>query len=431
MRRGLWKSARIAGSLRSSGKPAAVRILPKGAMARRGGAVVALGLLLGIASPAEIGQQDVAALLLSALDGPGRWAVSLGAGPGGETKLVTTPLGEAGGSASVRVGDGAVVLQGIGPEVAGAADPTLLIPDEERIERSWKGDLPMTLTTPATAPGFSAGSVFREQSRLTPPPSAVDVASAFTRTEAPLSMLAIGRFIEPRPAHVDVAELEPIPLPTRRPNATSLVAANYPVRSFAPDAANEAAEAMLAAYAPDASVVGQDMFDALFQTPRERPPAPVVAVNPGDHWWAALPLPSSVYSAKEQRCLAEAIYFEARGEPYDGQVAVAQVVLNRVRNPAYPDTTCDVVYQNENVRNACQFSFACDGIKDVVHPGAAWNRAVQVATDVSTGGVSLAEIGTATHYHATYVRPNWAGVFKKKAKIGRHVFYQTIYGGWS
>ena len=71
-----------------------------------------------------------------------------------------------------------------------------------------------------------------------------------------------------------------------------------------------------------------------------------------------------MFSAKEQKCLANAIYFEARGETLRGQAAVAQVVLNRVRNPAYPETICGVVYQNQNLKNRCQFSFACDGKKD-------------------------------------------------------------------
>ena len=89
-------------------------------------------------------------------------------------------------------------------------------------------------------------------------------------------------------------------------------------------------------------------------------------IGPQDHAWVASVLPPSVFSANEQQCLATGIYFEARGESVKGQAAVAQVILNRVRNPAYPKTICGVVYQNENWRNRCQFSFACDGIKDRV-----------------------------------------------------------------
>jgi spore germination cell wall hydrolase CwlJ-like protein len=401
------------------------------AHAVRGAASASLAALALVATPGVIAQQDVAALLLRSFDPSARWAITLSSAPGGETRLVTEPLGEMSGSATVNTADGSVVVQGVDPIVTGTVDATALIPDEDRIDRSWKGDLPMTVTTPATAPGFSAGSILEEHSRLAPPDAEAMPQVAFSRSAAPLSVLAVGKFIEPRAQLTDVADLEPVPVPVSRPNATMLVAANYPVREFAPAAANAAAEAMLAAYAPDASVVSQDMFDALFTVPAEKPPVPAFVLGPNDFSWAANPLPASVYTEAEQQCLAEAIYFEARGEPHKGQVAVAQVVLNRVKNPAYPDTICKVVYQNKNLRNACQFSFACDGIKDRVRPGFAWERAKEIAHDITFGGTWLDNIGTATHYHATYVRPNWAGVFTKKAKIGRHVFYQTIYGGWS
>ena len=158
---------------------------------------------------------------------------------------------------------------------------------------------------------------------------------------------------------------------------------------------------------------------------------PELTARPGEHWWASNPLPVGVYSAREQKCLTEAVYFESRGEPVRGQQAVAQVVLNRVKNPAYPDTICGVVYQNKNLYNRCQFSFACDRIPDIVWSRPAWRIAEKVAEDVSYGRVMLDDVGTSTHYHATYVRPNWAGVFHRQAKIGKHIFYQTINGGWS
>ena len=107
------------------------------------------------------------------------------------------------------------------------------------------------------------------------------------------------------------------------------------------------------------------------------------------------------------------------------------MVLNRVKNPAYPETICKVVYQNRDKYNECQFSFACDGRRDVIYDKVAWRRAQLVAGEVTSGAAWLDDVGTATHYHATYVRPNWASVFTKKAKIGQHVFYQTINGGWS
>jgi spore germination cell wall hydrolase CwlJ-like protein len=134
-------------------------------------------------------------------------------------------------------------------------------------------------------------------------------------------------------------------------------------------------------------------------------------------------------SDKELWCMATAIYFEARGESYRGQVAVGQVVMNRVAHPLYPDTICGVVFQNQNKRNACQFSFACDGIPETVNDQKSWKQAMKIAKGVVSGAEYLPEVGYATHYHATYVRPQWAPRMKKVTKIGMHVFYQ-FKRGW-
>ena len=156
----------------------------------------------------------------------------------------------------------------------------------------------------------------------------------------------------------------------------------------------------------------------------------VPPVGKGDHAWMRKPLPASIYSADEQTCLATAIYFEARGESRRGQAAVAQVILNRVRNPAYPATACGVVYQNASQRNRCQFSFACDGAKDAIHSRSAWARARKVALDVTQGAEFVPEVGSATHYFASYVRPYWASSMVKMASIGTHEFFRTPGGGW-
>jgi spore germination cell wall hydrolase CwlJ-like protein len=382
-------------------------------------AFAGLAALLGSTAVAE---QDAGPALT--FKDQARWSVSVAQGSHGESRSVahTGPAGSP--------EPGSFAVEGVDPVVTGTVDPTLFVPDEERIDRTWKSDLPATITTPATAPGFSAGSIYPEHSRLAPPNGDSWPPVAFAATNLPLSSLAVARFIRPQPASTEVAELQPIPTPKPRPDVTLLVAANYPERPLAPED-NGAAQAMLAAYAPDQSAVDQGMFAALFAVPREKPAAPPEPTGKGDHWWARLLLPSQIYSAREQRCLAEAVYFEARSEPYKGQVAVAQVVLNRVRNPAYPETVCKVVYQNKGARNACQFSFACDGVKDVVRDRKAWALARKVAQDVSFKGVRLEKIGTSTHYHATYVRPAWASVFTRKDRIGKHVFYQTIHGGWS
>ena len=134
-------------------------------------------------------------------------------------------------------------------------------------------------------------------------------------------------------------------------------------------------------------------------------------------------------SDRERWCMATAIYFEARGESYRGQAAVAQVVMNRTKDHRYPDTICGVVFQNQHKRNACQFSFACDGIPEVVNERKPWEQAEEIAIKVTSGELYLAEVGDATHYHATYVRPAWAPRMDKVTQIGLHVFYK-FKRGW-
>lgn len=128
--------------------------------------------------------------------------------------------------------------------------------------------------------------------------------------------------------------------------------------------------------------------------------------------------------SKEQRCLAEAVYFEARSEPPDGQAAVAQVVLNRMKSGLYPASICGVVYQNRHRHLACQFTFACEGKALRTTESAAWESAKQIASAVLEGKTYLAEVGGATHYHAKYVRPYWAKRLKKMDVIGQHIFYK-------
>jgi Cell Wall Hydrolase len=127
---------------------------------------------------------------------------------------------------------------------------------------------------------------------------------------------------------------------------------------------------------------------------------------------------------KAEKCLANAIYFEARSEPVRGQIAVAQVVMNRVFSGFYPNDVCGVVYQNAHRRLACQFTFACDGIRDVVNDRAAWARAKRVARDTLDGKLWVAEVNKATHYHAYWVHPGWVRTMKKMHKLGVHTFYR-------
>jgi hypothetical protein len=128
-------------------------------------------------------------------------------------------------------------------------------------------------------------------------------------------------------------------------------------------------------------------------------------------------------SARQMRCLAEAIYFESRSEPEDGQAAVAQVVLNRVRSGIYPTSVCGVVYQDRNRPFACQFTFACEGKSLRVEEPGPWAVATRIARDVVSGANYNPKVDVAVNYHANYVAPFWVGYLKRVDHIGAHIFY--------
>lgn len=127
-------------------------------------------------------------------------------------------------------------------------------------------------------------------------------------------------------------------------------------------------------------------------------------------------------------CLTAAIYYEAASETPQGQAAVAQVVLNRARHPAYPRSVCGVVFQGSERTTGCQFSFTCDGAMARVPSTAGWARARAVASAALNGSVA-SSVGTATHYHTDWVAPYWAPRLTKLAKIGTHIFYRWN-GAW-
>lgn len=122
-------------------------------------------------------------------------------------------------------------------------------------------------------------------------------------------------------------------------------------------------------------------------------------------------------------CLAEALYFEARGESIKGQFAVAEVILNRVDSRKYPNSICGVVNQGTGRRHACQFSYTCDGRADRINEQAAYARAAKVARLMIDGAPRALTYG-ATHFHTTKIRPSWARQFPNTAKIGSHLFYR-------
>jgi len=140
-----------------------------------------------------------------------------------------------------------------------------------------------------------------------------------------------------------------------------------------------------------------------------------------------LPGGESLDQRRALLCLTQAVYYEAGYEPIEGRRAVAQVVLNRMRHPAFPKSVCGVVYQR-NSTPVCQFSFVCDGSLDRRPAAGAWKQAEQIARAALAGYVEQS-VGAATHYHADYVAPRWAPLLTKISKLGAHIFYRWP-GAW-
>ena len=133
-------------------------------------------------------------------------------------------------------------------------------------------------------------------------------------------------------------------------------------------------------------------------------------------------VPKSLAKLMPEAAGGDSLYFG--GEPVRGQIAVAQVVMNRVFSPFYPNDVCGVVYQNSARRNACPFTFTCDGIPDVVTEPDAWARAKHIARDMLDGKLWMPEVAKATHYHAYWVHPDWVNEMNKIYKLGTHIFYR-------
>jgi len=191
---------------------------------------------------------------------------------------------------------------------------------------------------------------------------------------------------------------------------------NDPTAGFAAElrALLEGERAALQAAAPSQLLPGA--APSTSRRPRSRPM--VVAY---DHGWLATLPPAK--GGPEWQCLAEALYFEARGESLKGQFAVAEVILNRVEAPNYPGTVCGVVRQGTGQRGACQFSYTCDGRPEVVSDPASWDRAGKIAR-MMLDSKDRPLTGGATHFHTTAVRPVWSRVFAQTARIGAHLFYR-------
>ena len=154
--------------------------------------------------------------------------------------------------------------------------------------------------------------------------------------------------------------------------------------------------------------------------PEQRPKGSQVRYS--GRWLRSLAKPTG---GKQWACLAEVIYFEARGEPVEGQFAVAEVILNRVDSPKFPNSICKVVRQGTGRKHACQFSYNCDGKLEYIANGAAYDQAKRVAR-VSMDRKTRPLTQGATYYHAAFVSPSWARSFRHVTTIGVHKFYKPV-----
>jgi len=364
---------------------------------------VVFGLAAWLAFPSFAAHADLAGLL-AGLDREGeQWRMVLTDSPAGSIHKSELQFAEA--------GDAGMQLPN-GDKIAFTGDTKQHDPrsDEERVNRKDKKGRVVAVEMMQPPKAFSAGSILQRTSAITDLPADRTERTAFSKIREKDKPVELAMFYYRKSEEKPDSRL-PLML-------AELVT-------------SKTADILATAYAPAAPDLSRESpFDAILK-PQPEAGRFIPEISPDDHAWAATALPAEAFSPAEQQCLASGIYFESRGESVKGQAAVAQVILNRVRNPAYPKTICGVVYQNEDWRNRCQFSFACDNIKDRINSAEHWKTARDVAMAVTAGKIWLPEVGSATHYHAVYVRPNWAPTMKKVGRIGLHVFYRTYGGGWS
>ena len=441
-----------------------LRNRPKGARF----AFFGLGLCLFALTPTEVGYQDIASLLARQPGVAERWQKRVFSAAS-TIQVATYSFGRPIGTSTPQTVSyrlASLDNQGIG--IAGSVTrnplaqppPRYQASDFPKVDRTLKGDRLVTVPpeTPAPAPaqaapstddpstsnasvaGAKTAAVAPSAERASLDPELAEALSAPPLAQYDVSMSleaqplddlkaapdAMAIPLEPAPSHdgfsVKTASLffgstslggsveniehwrpgeEPlIVMPGALPDPDMKVMASLPPAADEPSKAAESGESIAAK-----GEVNSD--NQRMKTPAER-----------------LGLFDEKARAKSEKCLAEAIYFEARGEAVRGQIAVAQVVMNRAFSGFYPNTVCGVVYQNKHRHLACQFTFACDNVADVVREPDMWDRARKIAKAMLDGQLWLPEVAKSTHYHAYWVRPSWVNEMKKMYKFGVHTFYR-------
>ncbi|WP_027553778.1 cell wall hydrolase [Bradyrhizobium sp. Cp5.3] len=423
-----------------------------------------IGLCIFALMPRETGYQDIASLLARQPGVAERWQKQVFSAASSiqlATYSFARPIGTSvPQSAMVRLAslDGRDITGTITRNPALQTPPRYQASDFPKVDRSLKGDrlatvthAPETATPPAAPaqedPATSNSSVFGAKTAALPQPMSPESAAALDpELQEAMRAPPLPQYSNPPKAGDIALSLAAQPLdalkqapvataPSREPfsvktsnlffGSSSLGGSLESIESWQPGA-----EPLIVLPDPDMKVMASlppPSEDAAKATESGESVAPKGEVN-ADNQRAKSPAERLALDeksrAKSEKCLAEAVYFESRGEAVRGQIAVAQVVMNRVFSGKYPDTVCGVVYQNKYRHFACQFTFACDNNPDVIREPEMWERAKKIAKAMLDGQVWLPEVGKSTHYHAYWVRPSWVAEMKKMYKFGVHTFYR-------
>ena len=440
-----------------------MRNRPKGARF----APFGLGLCIFALIPTELGYQDIASLLARQPGVAERWQKRVYSAAS-NIQLATYSFGRPIGTASPQaVSYRLARLDNQGIDITGSvtrnpivqAPPRYQVSDFPKVDRTLKGDRLVTVT-PEPIPPAPAGSAPANEDPSTSnasvkgaktvdaapavEPAKLDPELAAALSAPPLAQYDVALSLEVRPldelkapSSVVAAAVEPAPMRDHFSFKTSSLffgtSSLGSAESMERWQPGEEPMIVLPGTLPDPDL----KVIASLPTPADEPSKTVESgesvaakgeVN-ADNQRAKTPaerlgLVDAASRAKSEKCLTEVIYFEARGEAVRGQIAVAQVVLNRAFSGKYPDTVCGVVYQNKHRHLACQFTFACDNNADVVKEPDMWDRARKIAKAMLDGQIWLPEVAKSTHYHAYWVRPSWVSEMKKMYKFGVHTFYR-------
>jgi len=438
-----------------------LRNRPKGARFASFG----FGLCVFALIPNETGYQDIASLLARQPGVAERWQKRVFSSAVASIQVATfsfgRPIGTASrGSATFQLAS----LDNQGIDITGSltrnpivhAPPRYQASDFPKVNRALKGDRLANVTPEITAPATASPS------NEDPSTSNASVMGAKTAAAMPAAELAP---LDPELA--EALKAPPLPQYPQYDVSMSLEAQPFTDSKGAPDPA-----AVIAVVPPrdGFSVKTASLFfgssslgasiDSMERWQPGEEPLIVMPSGPDPDMKATVSLPATVDDAtksgesiaskgevnsdnqrvktpaerlglfdektrgRHEKCLAEAVYFEARGEAVRGQIAVAQVVMNRAFSGFYPNTVCGVVYQNKHRHLACQFTFACDNVADVVREPDMWDRAKKIAKAMLDGQLWLPEVAKSTHYHAYWVHPSWVHEMKKMYRFGVHTFYR-------